>query len=86
MRFNKDGTPDKRFKEVNQPDQKEVRVDVDTVPRPTAREMYEEFLRENNISVDYRIVTADNGMLNTSEGYVLVPKKPLIVIIPEFND
>lgn len=84
MKLTKDGRPDKRYKEAQEIEQQTPQEEPKNDVELTAQELLMNFLIENDITLDYSIV--EERLLNTGDGFVLTPKKPLIKVSARYNN
>ena len=74
MRKNKDGTPDKRFKKVDEkPEEKVVEKIVEKLD---PNELHAKLLKENNLKLDFDVL---DGAITTKHGIIKLEKPTLVI-------
>ncbi len=95
MRLNKDGTPDKRFKNKS-PKIEDQKTDVDAkkeLEEPLMEhhidltedpnELHQKLLRENKLKLDFSVIS---GTVETKEGFIKLTEPTLVVRAEYVNE
>jgi len=74
MRINKDGTPDKRYKVIQEKKQADATPSKETKLDPN--ELHEKLLTDNNLKLDFDVL---EGTVTTKYGIIKLEKPTLVI-------